>query len=128
MDSSQDFETSLMSTEGESGDISPAMGKMHLGVAAIAAALYAFRVVQKDSMDAMKDDAAEFFLNPSQLYVPGLLLLALLMWHMKADMTLQHLVLGGAVAVAGVQLAGEMGAEEWIGKTFKIKSFEDKVA
>ena len=117
------------------------MDKMHLGVAAIAAALYAFRVVQKDSMDAMKDDAAEFFLNPSQLYVPALLLLALFMWANNGPsdasgkiyvsqwwMTLQHVVLGGAVVVAGVQLAGEMGAEEWIGKTFKIKSFEDKVA
>ena len=127
MDSS-DFDTSLMSTEGESGDISPSMAKMHLGVAAIAAALYAFRVVKKDSMDAMKDNAVEFFSNPSQLYVPGLLLLALLMWHMKADMTLQHLVLGGAVAVAGVQLAGEMGAGEWIDKTFKTQYVKVKEA
>lgn len=115
------------------------MGKMHLGVAAIAAALYAFRVVQKENMDVMKDDAAEFLLNPNQLIVPGLLLLALFMWMNNGPsdapgnmymsqwwMTLQHVVLGGAVVVAGVQLAGEMGAEEWIGKTFKIKSFEDK--
>jgi len=124
MDSSQDFDTSLMSTEGEPDKSLSSMAKMHLGIGAIAAALYGYRLMQKDSMDAMKDEKAQFFLNPSQLYVPGLLLLALLMWHMDANMTFQHVVLGGAVVVAGVQLAGEMGAEEWIGKTFKIKGFE----
>ena len=96
----------FLKQQGSIVRVSPNMGTIHLAVSTIAAALY-----------LLGQRRTNYISNPSQLIVPGLLLLAFFMWinngaaneniHYVSQwwMTLQHIVLGGAVVVAGVQLA-----------------------
>lgn len=83
---------------------------IHFALATIATVLSLIRVVQKKDKGQRTD--------VSQMIVPGLLFLALFMWISNGSgdasgmvyisqwwLTLQHVVLGSAVIVAGVQLA-----------------------